>query len=285
MQTLFGLDLPLPYVYVASLAITALLIAVFGLVLKRFKTMSSPLGRLGGKNRQPRLGIVDTFSIDRQRQLVIVRRDGVEHLILIGGTSDLLIESNIVRASSGTPSLPQDVQQFAERTRSKPVQATEPQRREYFDHQSEELASQAAGEMTQKDRNLRGMANLQPQIRSSQLVATPTFLAKSKVDNELRSEISPIPSPAPEKQVAPKFDQGQHNDAPSDLKAESANIDTPPTISIERPQMVSTQPLPRATPSELIKPDPFSDNKKPLGTETLDDNLRRLLIRRPPNPT
>lgn len=285
MQTLFGLDLPLPYVYIASLAITALLIAVFGLVLKRFKTMSSPLGRLGGKNRQPRLGVVDTFSIDRQRQLVIVRRDGVEHLILIGGTSDLLIESNILRASSGTTSLPQDVQQFAERTRSKPVQGTEPQRREYFDLQSEEAASEPAGEMTHKDRNLRGIANLQPQIRNPVSTAATPFATNSKGEDEIRSEISPARSPAPEKQDTLKFLQEQDGDTPSEFKTGSANIDTQPVRSFDRAQMVSTPQLPRATPPELMTPNPMSDIKKPSGVESLDDNLRRLLIRRPTNPT
>ena len=45
-----------------------------------------------------RLGIVDAFDLDRHRQLVIIRRDNVEHLIMIGGPNDLVIESDIVRA-------------------------------------------------------------------------------------------------------------------------------------------------------------------------------------------
>lgn len=51
----------------------------------------------GGRARQMRLGIVDAFDLDRQRQLVIVRRDNVEHLVMIGGPNDLLIESQIIR--------------------------------------------------------------------------------------------------------------------------------------------------------------------------------------------
>src|ERR1700722_3999461 len=52
----------------------------------------------GGKARQPRLGLVDAFSLDGQRQLVIVRRDNVEHLLMIGGPNDIVVESQIVRA-------------------------------------------------------------------------------------------------------------------------------------------------------------------------------------------
>jgi flagellar protein FliO/FliZ len=53
-----------------------------------------------GRARLPRLGTVDAFDLDRQRQLVIIRRDNVEHLLMIGGPNDLVIESDIIRAES-----------------------------------------------------------------------------------------------------------------------------------------------------------------------------------------
>jgi hypothetical protein len=56
--------------------------------------------------RQPRLGLVDAFSLDGQRQLVLVRRDNVEHLIMIGGPNDVLLESQIVRAVAAAPREP-----------------------------------------------------------------------------------------------------------------------------------------------------------------------------------
>lgn len=52
------------------------------------------------RNRIPRLGLVDIFSLDRQRQLIIVRRDNVEHLLMIGGPNDLVIESQIIRGTN-----------------------------------------------------------------------------------------------------------------------------------------------------------------------------------------
>ena len=52
----------------------------------------------GGRTRQPRLGLVDAFSLDGQRQLVLIRRDNVEHLVMIGGPNDVLVESEISRA-------------------------------------------------------------------------------------------------------------------------------------------------------------------------------------------
>src|SRR5271156_7055000 len=52
----------------------------------------------GGRPRQPRLGLVDAFSLDGQRQLVLIRRDNIEHLVMIGGPNDVLVESQINRA-------------------------------------------------------------------------------------------------------------------------------------------------------------------------------------------
>jgi hypothetical protein len=54
--------------------------------------------RGAGRGRAPRLGVTEFFNLDRQgRRLVIVRRDNVEHLVLIGGPNDVLIESSIQR--------------------------------------------------------------------------------------------------------------------------------------------------------------------------------------------
>ena len=52
----------------------------------------------GGRTRQPRLGLVDAFSLDGQRQLVLIRRDNIEHLVMIGGPNDVLVKSQINRA-------------------------------------------------------------------------------------------------------------------------------------------------------------------------------------------
>src|SRR5690606_26301874 len=48
-----------------------------------------------GRNRKPRLAVVDVTAVDSRRRLVLVRRDDCEHLILIGGPSDLVVESGI----------------------------------------------------------------------------------------------------------------------------------------------------------------------------------------------
>ena len=49
----------------------------------------------GGRGRQLRLGVMDATPVDSRRRLVLVRRDDVEHLILIGGPTDVVVEQNI----------------------------------------------------------------------------------------------------------------------------------------------------------------------------------------------
>jgi len=57
-------------------------------------------GRLGAntRGRQPRLAVIDYASVDGRRRLILVRRDNVEHLLMIGGPTDVVVEPNIVRA-------------------------------------------------------------------------------------------------------------------------------------------------------------------------------------------
>jgi hypothetical protein len=42
--------------------------------------------------------VIDAAAVDGRRRLVLVRRDNVEHLLMIGGPADLVVEPNIVRA-------------------------------------------------------------------------------------------------------------------------------------------------------------------------------------------
>ncbi|MDJ0514266.1 MAG: flagellar biosynthetic protein FliO [Methyloceanibacter sp.] len=45
--------------------------------------------------RERRLAVVETASVDANRKLCLVRRDDVEHLLIIGGPVDLVVETGI----------------------------------------------------------------------------------------------------------------------------------------------------------------------------------------------
>ena len=51
--------------------------------------------RISGGGRNQRLGVIEVQAVDARRKLVLVRRDNIEHLILLNGDNDLLIESGI----------------------------------------------------------------------------------------------------------------------------------------------------------------------------------------------
>src|SRR5271165_2999414 len=81
-------------------------IVVFGLLAlalwlaRRFS--GERLSNAGTRGRQPRLAVIDAATVDGRRRLILIRRDNVEHLLMVGGPSDVVIEPNIVRAA-GAP--------------------------------------------------------------------------------------------------------------------------------------------------------------------------------------
>ncbi len=89
----------------ASMAAVAVVVLVLAVVFLLYRLLfGRPLRTsAAARNRQPRLGIVDAYDLDRQRQLVLVRRDNVEHLIMIGGPTDVVVESSIVRTQAAAP--------------------------------------------------------------------------------------------------------------------------------------------------------------------------------------
>jgi flagellar protein FliO/FliZ len=88
------------FAFVAVLA----LIGVVAWLIRRFA--SNRLGTNTQRGRMPRLAVIDAAAVDGRRRLVLVRRDNVEHLLMIGGPSDIVVESNIVRAAPGRDQLP-----------------------------------------------------------------------------------------------------------------------------------------------------------------------------------
>lgn len=79
---------------VAALGVSLGLLCLFIVLWILRNRAPSPFVR-GGRNRQPRLQVLDAAAIDTRRRIVLIRRDNVEHLVMIGGPTDLVIESGI----------------------------------------------------------------------------------------------------------------------------------------------------------------------------------------------
>jgi Flagellar biosynthesis protein, FliO len=85
----------LPMLVMALIALIAIIIVI--LVYKLFNQ------RVRGRKGQ-RLGITEFHEIDKTRRIVLVRRDDIEHLVMIGGNQDMVIESNIESGLAGNSS-------------------------------------------------------------------------------------------------------------------------------------------------------------------------------------
>lgn len=76
--------------------LAALIVLVLVLVIvKMIRSLTFGTFVAGGRNRKTRLAVMDATAVDSHRRLVLVRRDDVEHLILIGGPTDVVVEREI----------------------------------------------------------------------------------------------------------------------------------------------------------------------------------------------
>ena len=80
------LDPYINYIILAGVALVALIFVM--LVMRAFG------GRTRGRKGK-RLGVSEYRELDKTRRLVLVRRDDVEHLILVGGGQSIVIEQGI----------------------------------------------------------------------------------------------------------------------------------------------------------------------------------------------
>lgn len=94
-----------PITFIVAFIVVLALIGLAAWLVRRFA--NTRLGANTQRGRMPRLAVIDAAAVDGRRRLVLVRRDNVEHLLMIGGPTDIVVEPNIVRAAPGRDQLPQ----------------------------------------------------------------------------------------------------------------------------------------------------------------------------------
>src|ERR1043165_7077068 len=96
--------MPQPIVFFFALVVVLALIGVAAWLVRRFA--GNRLGANANRGRMPRLAVIDAAAVDGRRRLVLVRRDNIEHLLMIGGPTDIVVEQNIVRAMPARDQIP-----------------------------------------------------------------------------------------------------------------------------------------------------------------------------------
>jgi flagellar protein FliO/FliZ len=97
MESFFN-DMSVPAKFLLAFIVVLAILGAAGYLMRRIS--SGSLTTSGTRGRHPRLAVIEDASVDGRRRLVLVRRDNVEHLLLIGGGStDIVVEPNISRAA------------------------------------------------------------------------------------------------------------------------------------------------------------------------------------------
>ena len=93
-----------PLTFFFAFVVVLALIGLATWLVRRFA--GNRLGANANRGRMPRLAVIDAAAVDGRRRLVLVRRDNIEHLLMIGGPTDIVVEQNIVRAMPARDQVP-----------------------------------------------------------------------------------------------------------------------------------------------------------------------------------
>ena len=85
--------------FILALLFVLGLIGVAALLARR-SGLAQTIRPAGGRRR---LATVETLTLDGKRRLLLIRRDEVEHLVILGPSTETVVERNI-RCPSGAPS-------------------------------------------------------------------------------------------------------------------------------------------------------------------------------------
>lgn len=91
--------------YLKLMGALALVLLLFGAAAWAAKRYLPGAGRVGARPGR-RLSVIEVAVLDTRRRLVLVRRDDVEHLILIGATSETVVERGIGQPFPASPGAP-----------------------------------------------------------------------------------------------------------------------------------------------------------------------------------
>lgn len=93
------MESPVLLKFLCAFVFVIALMMVLAWVMKKIGLSGQSFIQAGKK----RLKVVEVLPIDHRRKLVLVRRDDREHLLVLGGDSEAVIEANIPAAAEFVP--------------------------------------------------------------------------------------------------------------------------------------------------------------------------------------
>jgi hypothetical protein len=290
LDTLFGeasTGIKLLVVFIAALVVLAL---AFWLV-RRFSG-----GRLGGgsaRGRQPRLAVIDQAAVDGRRRLVLIRRDNVEHLLIIGGPTDVVVEQNILRATA--------VQREATPVRPAAASDTLPRAVPLGDDGAWPLQPEPATKpepaapKAEPTTKLEPAPRFEPSLRMDDATRPPKAATTSEEaapwpgEPEAPAVPPPLPTAAPASiAAAARERRARALDPLAGLAEELSRVPGPPEPGPRRaPRLPPTGPTPPTTPpAPPVVPTSADASLTPPADQNLSEMAQRLeaALRRPAKP-
>lgn len=188
---------------ILALMVVAVAIAVCGIIAFFLKKKFN-FAALGQKlNAGARLSIVETVHVDQKRKLILIQKDGTEHLILIGGPTDLVIEAtphhvpSAVAPVATNATVPLEADPSAEQSlpdttsaSSEPTLNTEQDAIDFFDQARDRI-------FTPKEQTRPSPVQKRAVVRDD----TDDFrsVLQAQQNNTRRTKLEPIPETAEER--------------------------------------------------------------------------------------
>lgn len=92
--------------FLGALVFVLALIALVAWAVRRYGLGGGLAGVARGRTK--RLAVVESLPLDPRRRLVLVRRDGVEHLLVLGASGETVVERGIAAERPAAPDRPED---------------------------------------------------------------------------------------------------------------------------------------------------------------------------------
>ncbi|MBC7583361.1 MAG: flagellar biosynthetic protein FliO [Tardiphaga sp.] len=252
-----------PYTFFFAFIAVLALIGLAAWLVRRFA--GNRLGSNAARGRMPRLAVIDAAAVDGRRRLVLVRRDNVEHLLMIGGPTDIVVEPNIIRAMPGREQAPPRSNVGSELSmRSAPLDAPS-----WGDNETGADPEQPIAEPTPRpnrpsfideprrplpERRPEPVASFTPPELPSRPEPRPEPRVEPRSEREARPEPAPAPAPARPDNILPRRESLMPRSEPMmprPMRAEPPIRVAPP---LRADRAAAPVPAPAPTPAPVPAP-------------------------------